>query len=274
VDLRVFDAAGRRIGLVRPTVAPGLRRLAWKPRRPGGGPLFPGGYQAILRVRDDAGNESAPRARSFRVHRAAPARVFSRLPGAGRRVALTFDDCHVRSGWSRILDVLRQKGVRATFFCPGRLVRWNPDLARRTVREGHTPAAHAWDHAYLPGKGATAVASRLRADAKAWWEVAGATSAPFFRPPYGAYDRGVLAGAGQAFHPRVMLWDVDTNDWRRPGSSTIARRAVQGSQAGSVVLMHTLDGTAAALPSIIDGLRARGLEPVSLPELFRAAGLP
>lgn len=274
VDLRVLDAAGRRVARARRRVAPGLRTVRWRPRRPGRRPLYPGVYQAVLRVRDDAGNVSRPRPHSFRVHRPAPAGVFTRLPGAGRRVALTFDDCHFRGAWSRILDVLRRKRVRATFFCPGRLVRWNPDLARRTVRDGHVPAAHAWDHALLRGLGAEATARRVRADARAWWEVTGTTSAPYFRPPYGAFDGGVLAGAGRAFHPRVMLWDVDTSDWRRPGSAAIAARAVGGSRPGSVVLMHTLDQTASALPAIIDGLRQRGLEPVGLPELFRAAGLP
>lgn len=274
VDLRVFDAAGRRMARIRRTVDPGIRRVAWRPRAPTGGRLYPGGHRAVLRVTDDAGNRTPPRERHFRVHRSAPPQIFRRLSGTGRRVALTFDDCHVRSAWSRILDVLRRKGVEATFFCPGQLVRWNPDLARRTVREGHTPASHAWDHANLAGRGVEATAWRLRADAAAWWDVTGRTSAPYFRPPYGSYDRAVLTGAGQAFHPRVMLWDVDTNDWRRPGASVIASRVIGGSRPGSVVLMHTLDQTASALPSIIDGLRRRGVEPVSLPRLFRAAGLP
>jgi peptidoglycan/xylan/chitin deacetylase (PgdA/CDA1 family) len=269
VTVLVIDAAGRRIARIRRSVAPGLRQVAWVPQRA----PFPGGYRAVLTVGDDAGNLSRPRQRNLRVHRPTRARVFRRLPEAGRRVALTFDDCHIRTAWSRILTVLRRTGVKATFFCPGRMVQWNADLARRTVREGHTPAAHAWDHEYLRGRRKQATVWRLRADARAWWEVTGRTSAPYFRPPYGAYDRAVIAGAGQAFHPRVMLWDVDTQDWRRPGSSAITARVIRGSRPGSVVLMHTLDQTASALPSIIRGLRRRGLKPVSLPKLFRAAGL-
>jgi peptidoglycan/xylan/chitin deacetylase (PgdA/CDA1 family) len=269
VRLQLIDAAGRRVARIRRVVAPGIRQVAWDPSRA----PFPGGYRAVLSVSDDAGNASRPRQRNMRVHRPTRARVFTRLPEAGRRVALTFDDCHFRSAWSRILNVLRRTRVKATFFCPGRMVQWNADLARRTVRQGHTPAAHGWDHAYLGGRGVDATAWRVRADARAWWDVTGTTSAPYFRPPFGAYDRAVIAGAGQAFHPRVMLWDVDTKDWMRPGSSAITARVVRSSRPGSVVLMHTLDQTASALPSIIRGLRRRGLVPVSLPKLFRAAGL-
>jgi peptidoglycan/xylan/chitin deacetylase (PgdA/CDA1 family) len=69
-----------------------------------------------------------------------------------------------------------------------------------------------------------------------------------------------------------MLWDVDPQDWRRPPPSDIVSTVVRGSKAGSIVVLHTLPGTAAALPGIIAGLRDRGLEPVGLPELFRAAG--
>jgi peptidoglycan/xylan/chitin deacetylase (PgdA/CDA1 family) len=269
VKLLVIDAAGRRVARIRRSVAAGRRRVTWVPSRA----PFPGAYQAILSVGDDAGNVSRPRQRNMRVHRPTRARVFTRLPEAGRRVALTFDDCHFRAAWSRILNVLRRTRVKATFFCPGRMVQWNADLARRTVRQGHTPAAHGWDHAYLRGRRADATAWRVRADARAWWDVTGTTSAPYFRPPFGGYDRAVIAGAGQAFHPRVMLWDVDTRDWTRPGSSAITARVLRSSRPGSVVLMHTLDQTASALPSIIRGLRRRGLEPVSLPKLFRAAGL-
>jgi peptidoglycan/xylan/chitin deacetylase (PgdA/CDA1 family) len=69
-----------------------------------------------------------------------------------------------------------------------------------------------------------------------------------------------------------MLWDVDPRDWRRPPPSQIATSVVGRSRNGSIVLLHTLPGTAAALPEIITGLRNRGLGPVGLPELFRAAG--
>ncbi|HEX9824733.1 MAG TPA: polysaccharide deacetylase family protein [Actinomycetota bacterium] len=247
-------------------------RIRWSARYPNGDPLFPGPYRAEATARDEAGNVGAAE-RVFRVEGRVPARVFRRVEGTGPRVALTFDDCHYASAWARILDVLEGRGVRATFFCPGRLVASNVDLARRTVADGHAAGAHGWDHANLAGRAESETERRLRADDRAWWRVAGSTGSPFFRPPYGAYDRAVLAAAGATSHPRVVLWDVDTEDYRRPGAGAIAARAVSGARPGSIILMHTLDETAAALPSILAGLRRKGLEPVTLPELFRAGGL-
>ncbi|MDQ3991358.1 MAG: polysaccharide deacetylase family protein [Actinomycetota bacterium] len=273
IRLHLFDALGR-IGQRRLRGVPtGDRGVRWRPRYADGGLLFPGNYRARVVVTDDAGNRRRSRPFRWRVHRSTPGIVYSRLQGAGRRVALTFDDCHYPDAWAGILDTLKSEGVRAAFFCPGQQVRANPKLARRTVREGHVAASHAWDHADLAGKGYEYTASRLRDDAAAWWEVARATSAPYFRPPYGSYDDTVVSAAGDTSHPRVMMWDVDPRDWKRPGSSVIASRVVNDSRRGSVILLHTIDQTASALPSIIRGLRDRRLRPVSLPRLFRAAGL-
>ncbi|MEA2460159.1 MAG: hypothetical protein QOH90_336, partial [Actinomycetota bacterium] len=104
-------------------------------------------------------------------------------------------------------------------------------------------------------------------------KVAGDSPAPFFRPPYGGWDSNVLAGAGAASYPRVILWDVDPQDWRRPPPSQITQNVLSHVRPGSIVLMHVLDGTATALPNILNGLESRDLKPVTLHELFRAGGL-
>lgn len=268
----VIRNAVRTIREVTRRVGRGATGIGWPARYRGGGRLFPGPYRATLRLSDDAGNVSRARTIPWRVHRAAPGGVYTRLP-AGRRVALTFDDCHLNSAWPRILRILRAHRVHATFFCPGGNVAARPDYARRTIRDGHTAGAHAWDHASLAGHSAWFTAWRLRRDAGAWWKAARTTSAPFMRPPYGAYDGTVIRAAGSTGHPRVVMWDVDPMDWTLPGSSTIASRVLSRSRRGSIILLHTLHMTADALPRIIRGLRNRGLQPVTLPELFAAAGM-
>ncbi|HZB03627.1 MAG TPA: polysaccharide deacetylase family protein [Actinomycetota bacterium] len=286
IRLRTSDAADRlsatttvhdRVGRVFQTgtdVAVGGATISVRPRYANGGRLFPGRYLVEVTVGDEAGNESSGRGRPWRVHRSMPARVIRRLDRAGARVALTIDDCHVRDAWSRILTVLRRQNAGATFFCPGTRVMANPDLARRTVADGHAIGSHGWDHAVLTGRSFDGVAWRLRKDAAAMWRVARDTTAPFFRPPAGALDRPVRAAAGATSHPRVMLWDVDPQDWRRPPPGAIVSSVLRDARPGSIVILHTLPGTARALPRIITGLRAKGLDPVGLPELFRAAGLP
>jgi peptidoglycan/xylan/chitin deacetylase (PgdA/CDA1 family) len=271
VVLMIEDRLGRiaEVGFV---IAPGPATLRWRPRYPQGGRLYPGLYMAGVAVHDDAGNVGRARPRPWRVERSTAARVIRRLEGAGARVALTIDDCHVPQAWARMLRVLRRMESGATFFCPGRQILASPALARRTVADGHVIGSHGWNHADLTGLSRDEVTRRLRADAAAMWRTARDTTAPYMRPPEGALNRTVVAAAGATGHPRVVLWDVDPQDWRRPPPSQIVSTVVRQSRSGSVVVLHTLPGTAGALPGIIAGLRDRGLEPVGLPELFRAAG--
>ena len=258
------------IGSVESTVGSGEGQVAWRAKDPNGDPLAPGTYYATLTVRDNVGNEAGVAQVPWRVHTPSNARIVRSVPGAGRRVALTIDDCHFPDAWSRMLRTLHKHEVTATFFCPGKQILANPKLVRRTIQEGHEIGSHAWDHALLTGLSDAQITSRLKGDADALWQVARRTTAPYFRPPYGAYDRTVLAAAGRTAHPRVIMWDVDTRDWQRPGVAAITQAAVRKSEPGSIVLIHTLEQTAAALPAIISGLRARGLEPMGLSELFEA----
>jgi peptidoglycan/xylan/chitin deacetylase (PgdA/CDA1 family) len=80
------------------------------------------------------------------------------------------------------------------------------------------------------------------------------------------------ASAAIGFY-RVILWDVDPQDWSEPGSGVIASRVLSHVHSGAIVCMHLRPQTAAALPAILSGLKARGYKCVSLPELFHAAGM-
>ena len=114
-----------------------------------------------------------------------------------------------------------------------------------------------------------------------WWQLteaaiaplAGRTTKPYFRPPYGAQNAAVRAAVGAAGWRWTVLWDVDTIDWRAtadggPTADGIVAKVSANAQGGSIVLMH-LGGyeTLAALPRVVDALRSRGLEPVTLARL-------
>ncbi|MDQ3954372.1 MAG: polysaccharide deacetylase family protein [Actinomycetota bacterium] len=250
----------------------GRSAYAYRPRYRSGKPLAPGSYWGRIKAWDPAGNANFSRARPWRVYRDVGARVWTDVDEAGRRVALTFDDCDDPGAWRRILGALRRYRAHATFFCPGRQVLSYPHLARRTVREGHSIGSHGWDHAWLQGRSVQDISNRLKKDRNAWWAASGATSVPYFRPPYGASGESVLAAAARTSHYRVILWDVDPSDFRNPSPWYIASRVVSESEPGSIVVMHVRDNTASAVPSMVTGLRRRGLSPVSLHRLFRAAG--
>lgn len=274
-ELRATIEVLDRMGLVGRhdvAVGPGNRDVRWRPLYRKRRSLLPGMYRARLTVTDDAGNVSEQKVLRWRVARAVRARMFTRFSGAGRRVAITIDDCHYPDAWSRMLTILERHGAKATFFCPGDRMVLFPQLVRRTVREGHLLAAHGWDHSMLPGRGAGVTSGQLRKTDRTAWRVGRDTTAPYFRPPYGACDGAVIAGAGATGHSRVIMWDVNGRDTSRPGAGAIARNSVGPARPGSIILLHTISQTADALPSIITGLRRKKLQPVTLAELFRAAG--
>lgn len=268
----LFDASGEVLRSKAVSVSSGLVSLEERPRYPNGAPWIPGLYRARVLLVDDAGNRTQSPLRSFRNHPAVTTRVIHRLGGTGPRVALTFDDCGDGAAWRKILKILHDRHVQATFFCLSPYVTRYRAQARRTVADGHTIGSHSINHALETQMSYSEILRQNRGPQKAWWKVAHVTPAPYFRPPYGAYDSEVLRAVGAAGYARTVIWDVDPRDWERPGPAAIADRVLSHARAGSIVVMHTLDGTAAALPSIIGRLRKRGLEPVSLQELFDRTG--
>jgi peptidoglycan/xylan/chitin deacetylase (PgdA/CDA1 family) len=249
----------------------GLRELDVSPRYRNHEAFMPGLYRVGLTLTDQAGNVTVTGTRAFRNYRPAPAKVWRRVGGAGRRVALTFDDGGA-GPWARILSTLKAYHAHATFFPLGPWAHASPSLMRRTVDEGHALGSHGWTHTAMTRQSYGAVRGEWIRSEAPWWEAAGATPVPYCRPPYGDYNGTTVAASGSAGFTRVILWDVDPQDWSEPGSGVIAQRVLSHVRAGSIVCMHLRGQTAAALPAILSGLHARGYKAVSLPELFRAAG--
>jgi peptidoglycan/xylan/chitin deacetylase (PgdA/CDA1 family) len=272
VRVEILDALGRVDSKSAHRVR-GRAKVSFRPKTPGRRSLAPGLYRERLKVTDDAGNSRMSTRKKWRVVRAVHPHVFTKIDSAGRRVALTFDDCDDPDAWRRILHTLSHESVRATFFCPGQEVLRYRALARATVRRGHDVGSHGWDHALLTGRSTEASAWRLRKDAAAWWRVAHVTSIPYFRPPYGAYDSSVLRASGQNGYGRLILWSVDPADWQNPPPSTIASRVLTHVHPGSIVIMHVRRHTATALPRILRRLKRKHLKPVNLDALFAAGRL-
>lgn len=204
----------------------------------------------------------------FGTHTVKQTRVLFRASGARRRVALTFDDCNSGRAWTRILDILRDHRVRAGFFPLGIRVEEYPALARRTVAERHTVGSHGMNHQRLVGLSSNEMRRELLDDRSVWRRVAPSARLRYFRPPYGAYDPTVLAAVSSAGYRATVLWDVDPEDWTRPGASELSRRIQTEARPGSIVVLHAIDETAGALPEIIRSLRDKSLEPVALSNLI------
>lgn len=179
-----------------------------------------------------------------------------------RCVALTFDD-GPGPLTGRLLDSLESAGVPATFFVLGQNVRVHPDDVARMVRSGMAVANHTWDHRDM--KRLTLDEARSEVDRTAA-EIARATgvTTTLLRPPYGSYNAQVTT-LGQA----VILWDVDTEDWKNRDPAITTSRALATVRNGSIILMHDIHAsTVAAVPGIVQALKARGFTLVTIPQLL------
>lgn len=182
-------------------------------------------------------------------------------------VALTFDDGPSKTWTPAKLDVLKEKGVVATFFMIGNQVIAYPDIVKRIYTDGHELGNHTWDHAQLTRLDGPAIKDELAKTEAAIKNAAG-QNAPVFRPPYGSYNSTVE----QVSPLPIILWSVDPDDWRDRDTGIVTDRVVSATKKGDIVLMHDIYGTTEdAVPLIIDQLRAKGLCFVTVSQLL---GLP
>jgi peptidoglycan/xylan/chitin deacetylase (PgdA/CDA1 family) len=198
--------------------------------------------------------------------------VRRRLPASSGTVALTFDDGPDPESTPRVLDLLAEHGVPATFFCVGYQAQRHPALVRRIAEEGHAVGSHSQTHR-IGGLSPREAMADFVAGRRSVEDALG-RPVPLFRPPHGWLEWR-NAAAMRRLGLRTWLWTVDPEDYA-PGTKTAAvRGTVGGCRAGDVVLMHdgleeALDGspdrsvTIDALPEAIAALRARGLRPVAL----------
>ncbi|WP_255529580.1 polysaccharide deacetylase family protein [Planomonospora sp. ID91781] len=178
-------------------------------------------------------------------------------------VALTFDDGPGRYTGT-LLRHLAAYRARATFYVVGRNVAENPGVVRRAVEAGHEIGNHTWSHHDLTRLPAAAIRADLARTDRAVERAAGVTPETV-RPPYGAHNTAVRR---QTKRP-VVLWSVDTEDWRHRDSSAVARRAIKGTAPGAVILFHDIHPTTVkAIPKVLKSLSARGYRFVTVSELF------
>jgi peptidoglycan/xylan/chitin deacetylase (PgdA/CDA1 family) len=194
--------------------------------------------------------------------------TITRVATARPVVALTFDDGPHPSLTPQLMDILASRGVRATFYVIGNRVVRHPQLMQRLVDAGHEIGNHTWSHPSLFGYSDDGVLGQLDRTTQAVYDAVGRPPVTM-RPPYGnLYPRQRLMIHERRNLPTV-LWSVDPEDWRRPGSSVVAQRIVSRSHPGAVILAHDIHGpTVRAMPAAIDGLIARGFEFVTLSELL------
>lgn len=191
----------------------------------------------------------------------------------GRKlVALTFDD-GPGPYTAKLLDAMKQRGIRATFFVLGSRVNSYPDLIRRMEAEGHVVGNHSTNHKNLKYLSASQMATEIETCSKRVEALIG-HGTTVLRCPGGNYNAAVTNYAKSVGLP-IIQWSVDTRDWESRNVNKILSTAFQsgayGIRDGSIVLMHDIYSTSVeAAIQMMDRLQAEGYELVTVPELLNA----
>lgn len=186
----------------------------------------------------------------------------------GPVIALTFDDGPYPKVTGHILDVLEKNGVCATFFVLGSRIEGHEDMLTRMDELGCEIGNHSFSHADLT-RLSKADCQRELSDTDAEIRRVTGHEASVVRPPYGYYNKTVRSAAGRP----LILWTVDTNDWRGKAPGEIADYVIQQAKEGSVILMHDQQTqTADAMEMIIPTLIDEGFRFVTVSELIRLTG--
>ncbi|MDX3076854.1 polysaccharide deacetylase family protein [Streptomyces sp. NPDC088354] len=195
-------------------------------------------------------------------------------------IALTFD-AGPSANSPRLLDILKEKKVHATFFLLGKKhIDRYPETVKRMAAEGHEVASHTWDHKILTDLDAAQIREELNRPDEAIERLTGRRPT-LVRPPQGRTNdtvQGVVRELGLS----EVLWSVTAKDYETSDSALITKRVLDQADRDGIILLHDLvpaagspgyRGTLTAVPGIIDGLRHRGFTFVTVPQLL-APGTP
>lgn len=198
-------------------------------------------------------------------------------PGHERQVALTFDDGPHPDYTPQILGLLQHYGARATFFVLGQHAARHPEIVRQLVHSGMEVENHSFTHRRFPSE-----------DRRDWQRELGRTEVELdllgcpdhrlFRPPYSDYNPQLLRYLAHT-RQRLVLWSVDSADWREPDPLAIAVNVLSQVKPGAIVILHDSDETGAAdrtptveaLDIILPALQDRGYDCVTVSELLASS---
>lgn len=168
-----------------------------------------------------------------------------------------------------MLEVFEDKNVRTTFFVVGRWARKSPELLRQIAAAGHEIATHGDQHKMATRLSAQDLDALILDGAGTLEQILGHEPPPLFAPPSGDCDEHTVARA-RSLGFQTVLWTLDTVDWKRPPADQIIGRIIPKASNGALILMHPTEPTLRALPSLIDLLREKGLEPTTVTEVLGA----
>ena len=194
--------------------------------------------------------------------------TFTQCNVDGPYIAMTFDDGPHAANTPRLLDMLKQRNIKATFFVVGQCAAEYPAIMKRIVAEGHEVANHSWSHPQLSKMAEGSVTEQLQKTHDAIVNSTGITP-KLMRPPYGAFTVNQRGWANAKWGYKCILWDVDPLDWKVRNAEHVKSEILRHAVAGSIILSHDIHKTTVdAMPDTLDGLTGRGFKFVTVSELI------
>lgn len=183
------------------------------------------------------------------------------------RIAVTFDCAWGNSNTDKLIEILDNADIKATFFVTGEFCDKYPDDIKKLHAAGHEIENHSDTHPHPVGMNLNDLIEDTKSCSAKIEKITG-TAPLFYRAPYGEYDDKVITTIN-GMGIKAVQWSVDSIDWDKPDKETIINRTTKNIAPGDILLFHNdLENTEQALPEILTSLKEQGFEPVALSELI------
>ncbi len=185
----------------------------------------------------------------------------------GSYIAMTFDDGPNPETTPRLLEILRQRNIKVTFFVLGNMVAKHPEVLKMIADEGHEIGSHSWSHPQLTRISQAAVDKELGNTSEAIFQVTGKRPI-YLRPPYGSMKPSLRSYIEDKYGLTIVNWSVDPNDWKNRNSQAVHDAIMAQVKPGAIVLSHDIYATTVdAMPRILDELAAKGYKFATLSQM-------
>lgn len=184
-------------------------------------------------------------------------------------IALTFDCGASGVPTPAILAALRTAGARVTFFLTGQFATTYPDLTRQIAAE-HEVANHSWSHPDFRELSNEHILSQMQRGDEALGRIAGVSTKPLWRAPFGSRDSRILSVVRDAGWPYEIFWTADSGDWTNITPAQVRQNVSKAAANGAIIVQHCgSTQTALVIGDILSDLTARGLKVVTVTEVLR-----
>lgn len=194
-------------------------------------------------------------------------------PRSRNKVALTFHGAGDPMIAANLLNILSTSGTHVTVFAVGTFLKSNPEFAKKILDGGHDLGNHTMTHTQMKTISAKRVDSEISECAALLKKLTGNHGA-FFRPSGTQYSTPLIRKTAQKYgYKNCISYDVDSLDYQDPGKAAVISNINKGIKGGSIISLHFgHQNTIDALPTVIDNIKTKGFEPVTLSELIGNVG--